>query len=83
MTFATARESELGLLAALRDNRQFCLNRVTCGARLRRRLFRNGEVLNADPQLLASERPARLQRLALEPLVELRCLSLALEGPQP
>ncbi len=77
------RERLLGLLAAPRDLAEQPLGLVALGAHGPRPLLRLGKRQPGAARGVARQRVARLQRLPLEPLVELRRLRLALQRPQP
>ena len=73
----------LGLLAPARHLAQLSLCLVATRARRPGSLLGGAQLLAGRACRISSQRVARLERLALEALVEIRGLGLALERPQP
>ena len=73
----------LGRLPAPGDLGELALDPLALGARLRGGVLGGGELGLVAAQIVAGELPPRLERLALEPGVQLGGLRLALERPQP
>jgi len=82
VALAALRQRQLGLLAPRRDELHLALDQLPRIAHSAGRGLARGEPLAAHAQLLAGQRPASLQRLALEALMQLGRLRLALERTQ-
>ena len=77
------RQGALGLLARRAQPGQLGLDRAVGLARGPDLVHGGAELRARAPRVLARQRPARLVGLALEPLVQLGRLGLALQRPQP
>ena len=80
---AALRQGLLGRFAAGGDSGELALEPLAVGAGLGRGRLRPGLIAAVDAQVVARQLPARLERLPLQPRVQLRRLGLALERAQP
>ena len=79
---APARERFLGRFAAAGDRHQAGLDLFALGPRPGGGVLRGGQLLAVAAQVVAGQLPSRLERLALDPGVQLGRLGLSLERPQ-
>src|ERR1019366_3561429 len=83
VALAALRQRQLGLLAPCRDELHLALDQLTRIAHSPGGGLARVEPLEAYAQLLAGQRPASLQRLALQALMHPGLLRLGLERTQP